>query len=271
MTKVVNRRVAIAGMGAVGRVVAAAIDAGMPGYRLSAVSVRRPERSEDFLASLRNRPPVVPVEQLADVADLVVECAPSAIFGDLATPVIERGKELVVLSAGALLDHWDLVDRAGQTGAVIRVPSGALLALDAVQAAARGEIRSVRMTTRKPVTGLLGAPYLAEVGIDLTNATEPIRVFKGSAREGGRGFPANLNVAVALSLAGIGPDRTELEIWADPALTRNTHKIVVDADSASFSFSIENVPTENAKTGRITALSVLALLSKMVSPLQIGT
>ncbi|MNV91678.1 L-aspartate dehydrogenase [compost metagenome] len=85
------------------------------------------------------------------------------------------------------------------------------------------------------------------------------------------GFPANLNVAVALSLAGIGPDRTRLDIWADPALKRNTHTIVVDADSASFSMTIENIPSENPKTGRITALSVLSLLRKIGSPLRVGS
>jgi aspartate dehydrogenase len=78
-------------------------------------------------------------------------------------------------------------------------------------------------------------------------------------------------VAVALSLAGIGPDRTELEIWADPALTRNTHRIDVVAEAATFSMSIENVPSENPKTGRITALSVIALLRKRASALQVGT
>ena len=79
--------------------------------------------------------------------------------------------------------------------------------------------------------------------------TESICVFRGSAREAAIGFPANINVAVALSLAGIGPDRTTIEIWADPAGTRNVHHIEVEADSARFSMSIENIPSENPKTG----------------------
>jgi aspartate dehydrogenase len=96
-------------------------------------------------------------------------------------------------------------------------------------------------------------------------------IFEGTAREGARGFPANVNVAAALSLAGFGPDRTRLEIWADPDLDRNTHSIEVDADSARFSMSIANVPSENPKTGRITALSVIALLRKLNAPLRVGT
>jgi aspartate dehydrogenase len=151
------------------------------------------------------------------------------------------------------------------------VPAGALLGLDAVTAAAEGEIHSVRMVTRKPVKGLLGAPYLVRHGIDIAGLTAPKRVFYGSAREAARGFPENVNVAAALSLAGIGPDRTTLEIWADPALTRNVHRVVVESDAARFEMGIENVPSENPKTGRITAQSALASLRKLRAPLSIGT
>ena len=75
----------------------------------------------------------------------------------------------------------------------------------------------------------------------------------------------------ALSLAGIGPDRTTIEIWADPSVSRNCHQIKVEFDLASFTMSIENIPSENPKTGRITALSVIAALRKLTSPLQVGT
>ena len=138
-------------------------------------------------------------------------------------------------------------------------------------AAAEGEIRAVRMITRKPVRGLAGAPYLAEHNIEIADITEPLCVFRGTPREAAAGFPANLNVAVALSLAGIGPDKTTLEIWADPALTRNTHRIEVDLDSASFSMAIENIPSDNPRTGRITALSVIAYLRKLSAPLRVGS
>lgn len=271
MTSRVPLRVSVAGLGAVGRTVTTALDAGLPGFQLAAVSVRRPERSADFLDGLSNPTRVLPLSELADVSDIVVECAPAAVFAELARPVVAAGKDLVVLSSGALLDHWDLVDEAERTGARIRVPSGALLALDAVQAAALGSISSVSMVTRKPLAGLEGAPYLAERGVDLAQVTEPHRLFSGTARQAAKAFPANLNVAVALSLAGTGPDRTRLEVWADPTVTRNTHRVVVESDSARLDFTIENIPTDNAATGRITALSVLALLRKMTASLQIGT
>jgi len=148
---------------------------------------------------------------------------------------------------------------------------GALVGLDAVTAAAEGKIRSVRLTTRKPPASLAGAPYLEQHGVSLEGITEPRRVFAGSAREAATGFPANMNVAAALALAGIGPERTTVEIWADPGVSRNCHTIDVDADSAHFTMAIQNIPSENAKTGRITALSVLAALKKLNAPVRIGT
>jgi aspartate dehydrogenase len=80
-----------------------------------------------------------------------------------------------------------------------------------------------------------------------------------------------VNVVAALSLAGIGPDRTMIDIWADPSVTRNCHVIDVESDSARFSLSIENIPSDNPKTGKIVALSVLAALRKLSAPLRIGT
>jgi aspartate dehydrogenase len=150
------------------------------------------------------------------------------------------------------------------------VPSGALPGLDAVNDAARGVIEPVTLVTRNPVQGFLGAPFLTENKIDIAGITEPMRVFKGSARRAAAGFPANLNVAAALSLARIGPDRTQLEIWADPALSRNVHSIHVKSDSAEFEMTVGNVPLANPKTGRITALSVIGALRRRNAQRRIG-
>ena len=116
------------------------------------------------------------------------------------------------------------------------------------------------------------APYLQRQGIDLGGLAEPLKVFEGPARAAAEAFPANVNVAAALALAGIGPDRTTVELWADPGVARNTHTVEVEADSARFRMSIEGVPSaENPRTGRLTPLSVIATLRRLVSPLQVGT
>jgi aspartate dehydrogenase len=265
-------RVAIGGFGAIGKVVGQRLDRGMEGLILAAVSARDVGRAESAMAGFARPVPVLPLSRLADDAEIVVECAPAGLLRELAEPALARGRLVMVLSCGALLDNFDLVELARRHGGRILVPSGALLGLDAVAAAAEGAISSVHMITRKPPRGLLGAPYLVENAIDIGGLTRPECVFTGTAREAARGFPANVNVAAALALAGIGPDRTTIEIWADPTVTRNTHHIEVEAEAARLSMQIENVPTEeNPRTGRITAFSVVAALKKVSAPLAIGT
>lgn len=264
-------RVAVAGLGPIGTKVAEALDRGIDGLVLVAVSAQNPGKHRGWLSGLTRTPAILPIDQLSGVADIVIECAPSKLVRSIVAPFVGSGKTAVVLSAGALLDNEDLIELAKQNGGQIVVPTGALIGLDAVTAAAVGKIHSVRMVTRKPVLGLAGAPYIVENNIDIESITEPLRIFEGTAREAAKGFPANLNVAVALSLAGIGPDRTRLEIWADPTVTRNMHRVDVESDSARFSMSIENIPSENPKTGRITALSIIAWLRKQRAALRVGT
>jgi len=264
--------VALAGLGAIGGEVARRlVNDAIPGVTLTAVAVRDRTKARATLDRMGWSGPIVDVGELASMADLVVECAPAALMEEIARPVLSAGKKLVVLSVGALLPLPHLVDLARKHGGQIIVPTGALLGLDAVCAAAEGNIQSVQMTTRKPPNGLAGAPYLIEKGIQVEGIREPLRVFSGTAREAAKGFPANVNVAAALSLAGIGPDRTRIDIWADPTVTRNTHRIQVQSDSASIDMTIENIPSENPKTGRITALSVIATLRKLHAPMRVGT
>jgi aspartate dehydrogenase len=266
-------RLAIAGLGAIGLTVARRIDAGgVPGLALAAAAVRDRDKVRRATADFRDPPRLVDIAALAELADVVVECLPAEQFAAVAGPAIERGRIFMPLSVGALIDHMALVERARETGARIIVPTGALLGLDAVRAAAEGTIASVTIVTRKPPAGLAGAPLLLERGISVEGLDKPLRIFEGSAREAIAGFPANVNVAVALALAGIGPDRTRAEIWADPGVTRNTHTIVLRSDSSDLTMTIENIPDpDNPRTGKITAQSVLAALRRLTAPLVVGS
>jgi aspartate dehydrogenase len=266
-----NLRVAVGGFGAIGKTLAQRLDHGIEGLTLAAVSARDTARAAAAMADFARPVPVLALARLWEAADIVVECAPATFLREVAEPALAHGRTVMVLSAGALLDNFDLVDLARREGGRILVPTGALLGLDAVAAAAESKITRVHMITRKPPGGLAGAPYLEQHGIGVDAIEAAKCVFRGSAREAARGFPANVNVAAALALAGIGPERTTIEIWADPGETRNTHRIEVEADAARFSMQIENVPSENPKTGRMTPLSVIAALKKLVSPLAIGT
>ena len=260
-------RVGIAGYGAIGREVARRVLAGVPGVRLAAVAVRTP----DAVPPPAEGVTMTDAAGLPALADVVVECAPAAAFLQIVEPALRAGRTVIVLSCAALLRHKHLSELARAHAGRILVPTGALLGLDAVAAAAEGTIHSVRMRTRKPPLGLAGAPHLLENRIEVEGLTEPLLVFSGSAREAAIGFPANVNVAAALSLAGIGPDRTTIEIWADPGVTRNLHRIELDSDAAKLSMEIENLPSENPRTGKITAQSVVALLRKMRATVAVGT
>lgn len=263
--------VGIGGFGAVGRKVAEALDRGVEGLTLKAVSAQDHEKAKRNMSGFANPVPVVGLAELAD-CDIVVEGLPAAVFDEIADPAIARGRIFVPTSVGQLLPRPDLVERAKASGARIVAPTGALLGLDAVRAAAEGEIRSVTMVTRKPPGGLKGAPHLVDNDISVDGLNEPKLVFSGSAREGAIGFPANVNVAAALALAGVGPDATRLEVWADPTVERNMHRIEVDADSCSFTLEIANVPSEeNPRTGKNTALSVIACLKGLTGTLKVGS
>ena len=266
-----TRTVAIGGLGAIGLPLARALDDGVDGLALVAIAARDHAKASANLARFRHKPRIVPLEALAE-ADIVVEAAPAAMFETIAHAAIEAGRVLIPASVGALLPRMHLVSRARATGARIVVPTGALLGLDAVRAAAEGPVDSVTIITRKPPAGLEGAPHLIRHNIDVTNLAAPLLVFEGNAFDAAAGFPANVNVAAALALAGIGPARTRVQIWADPGVTRNTHTIQVEADVARFTMTIENVPSaDNPRTGKLTPLSVLSCLRGLVSTLKVGS
>ena len=265
-------RIAIAGLGAIGKSIAITLSQGrVPGVVLTAVSAKNLERAQSFVNTLAHPVKVLPIAELEKEADLLIECAPAALLPEIAGPFLNAQKQVIVLSVGALLFHPELLERAKKEGAIIHVPTGALIGLDAMIAAAEGKIHSVRMMTRKPPAGLAGAPHLLANNICIDGLTEPKLVFSGNARDAAKGFPANLNTVVALALAGIGPEHTLLEIWADPNVVRNSHSITVESDAAQFTMTMENIPSENPKTSRIVAQSVIAMLRKMQSNFRIGT
>jgi aspartate dehydrogenase len=163
--------------------------------------------------------------------------------------------DLVVLSIGGLLDVAELE----AAGPVIHIPAGALGGLNAVQAMNVAGLESVELTSRKPPAGL---------GLDVNEETV---VFEGSAAEVIRKFPKNVNVAIALSFAGIGPERTRVRLVADPAVDRNTHHVVARGAAGEIEFISRNVPfPENPRTSYLAALSAIAMLRRLSATLQVG-
>jgi aspartate dehydrogenase len=265
-------KVGIVGFGSIGTEVARAIIKGIDNFSLYGVSSRSRENALKRISNLDHEIKIYDLDQLIENSDVIIDCAPKEAFRQIASECINKRKILITVSGSGILDNLDLEALAKKNKTQIILATGAILGLDALRAASESKINQVKMITRKPPNALSTAPFVIDNKINLENLSEPKLIFKGSASEGAKAFPANVNVAAAVGLAGIGADKTKLEIWADPNLDRNTHKVEVDADSAIFQMSIQNVQTpENPGTGKITGLSVVACLRGLKSPFKIGT
>ncbi|HVQ78169.1 MAG TPA: aspartate dehydrogenase [Candidatus Binatia bacterium] len=258
------RSVGIVGLGVIGQHVARALVAGLPGLALSGVAVRDPARATAY--------PTFDLAELIKRSDIVVEAATQQALLEFGPAVLEAGKDLMVLSVGALvevLDSWARL--ASDRGGRILVPSGAIAGLDGIKGAREGSLRAVTMETRKPPRGLAGAPWIEQNRIDLAAIREETLIFEGPASAAVKAFPANVNVVAAVSLAGIGPARTAIRIYAVPGLDRNQHRVTAEGEFGRLRIEIENVPSENPRTGKLSYLSAIAMLRDLAAPIHVGT
>ncbi|MGH7768433.1 MAG: aspartate dehydrogenase [Candidatus Binatia bacterium] len=265
------KSIGIVGCGAIGRALLKAADAGKLSGPVAGVTSATEKTAREFLAMLLKPPPYLDLSRLIAESDLVIEAAGGRVVPELAEKVFAAGKDLMVISVGALLDHPEIIAAARARGRRLFIPSGAIAGLDGVKSACAGQVSSVTITTRKPPNGLDGAPYLAERGISLAGLQEEREVFSGTAREACRGFPANVNVTAAVSLAGLGPDKTRVSIRAVPGLQRNCHDVEVEGEFGRLAVHIENVPSENPRTGKLTALSIIRSINDAADSVRVGT
>jgi aspartate dehydrogenase len=241
------------------------------GATIAGVASRTAGTALEFLDTLDTPPPYLAIDELVERSSLLIETAGGHVVPSLAEAAFDAGKDLMVISIGALLEHPEVIDRAREDGCRLYAPSGAIAGLDGIKSACQGHVDRVEMVSRKPLAALEGAPYLVENEIPIAGMEEAQEVFRGTAREACRGFPSNLNVSAAVSLAGIGPDRTTVRIVADPALSRNCHDITVEGEFGLLQVHIENIPSENPKTGRLTAMSIIRSVRDVFDPVRIGT
>jgi aspartate dehydrogenase len=264
-------RVGVFGLGTIGRQVCRALDAGIEGLSLSGAIARDQAKAEEFLRSLTRGALFGSTAELIASSDLVVEAATQSALRELAPQVLAAGRDLMVMSCGALLDRGDWVALAEQNGCRILVPSGGIAGLDAVKAARVGEVRRVAIESRKAPLKWAGAPYVEQHAIDLDAITRETVLFEGSSVEACSAFPANLNVVAALSMAGVGGERTAVRILAVPGLERNAHRITVEGEFGTLDVSIENIPSENPRTAKLAYLSAIAMLRELGATLRVGT
>lgn len=266
-------RIGIAGFGNVGFDVAQRLTRGViPDVSVSAVTATNLDRARERAAAIDPRPLVVPLAELAHHCDIVVESATADALPEIARAVLPAGKALTIVSAAGLLMFPEIAAFAREHRARVRICSGALPGLDILRCAREGSIRSVKLTSRIKPGSMAHEPYIRQRGLVLDPApATPVKVFDGSAAEAGQAFPRHFNVAIALSLAGIGLERTRVEVWVDASVPGAIHRVEVDAEDIQLSMESRNRPSANPRTSRIVAPSIIATLRGMIEPFVVGS
>jgi aspartate dehydrogenase len=221
-------------------------------------------------------PFVVGVQRLVEARpEIVIEAASHEAVREHAEALLSAGIAVIVLSGGALADDGlrERLERGSREHrAPLYVPSGGIGGLDALKAACAAGVDEVTITVTKPPAAWKGIPYVERMKIDLDHLPGPVTLFEGTAREGVPHFPANVNIAAVLSLAGVGFDRTRLKVVADPALKFNTHFITIKGATGTIEMRFESVPSpDNPKTALLACYSALAAFRQFSSTVRYGT
>jgi aspartate dehydrogenase len=274
-----EKTIALIGCGAIGTSLADALNEGkIPNAKLVAIFDIIPERANSLTKTLKQS--VInskTIDELLNLKpNLAIEAASQAAVHEYAERILTSGVDLLIMSTGALLNeelYFHLQKAAEEHHTRIYVPTGAIGAIDAIRATAIGGLKEVTLTTRKPPQSLAGAPFFRTNKIDLTKINNPQLIYEGPAREAITLFPANVNVAAILSLAGLGAERTKVRIIADPTIKANIHRIEAVGNSGKISIELENQPHPmNPKTSFLAVLSALELLRQICNPMiKIGT
>ena len=270
-------RIGLLGGGTIARLFLDQVRAGKMGEAQAvAVAGRAGGSRSRRLAAEYGVPHVVGPEALiAARPDVVVEAASHDAVREYGETLLTHRIALIVLSGGALVDdalRQRLERAAAAQGALLYVPSGGIGGLDALKAACAAGAVEVSIAVTKPPAAWRNIPFVERLGIDLDGLREAVTLFEGTAREGVPHFPANVNIAAVLALAGVGFDRTRLKVVADPALRFNTHFIRIKGPTGTVDLKFESVPSpDNPKTAMLACYSALAALRQFASPVRYGT
>jgi len=253
-------KVGIVGCGAIGSEVARAASAMTEVTELWLFDI-----DPDAPALLKSLPRTHIAASAADLlrhVDLVVECANKGVVQTVVRDALATGKKAMLMTIGALADdalREELTGLARKHGGKIYIPSGAVMGVDGVKAAAAADLKSVTLVTTKPPAGL-------DKKLDRWTL-----LFSGPAREAVQRFPKNVNVAATLSLAGLGFDQTHVQVAVDPLATRNSHKVIIEGNFGRARIEVENLPSPtNPATSYLASLSAIAMLRRILSPIEIG-
>lgn len=266
-------RIGLVGCGAIGGRLAKEIQNRFRGIaRLSGICDDNPKAAQRLKRQLRTSVPILSPSRLIRRSDLLIEAASAKAVSELLPKAIAARRAMMVMSTGGLLRRPQLLREAAAARIPVYLPSGALVGLDGIKAAAVGTLRRVTLTTRKPPRAFSGAPGVARRRIDLNRIRTPRVLFQGSAEKAVAAFPQNVNVAATLSLAGIGAKRTYVRVIADPTIRENLHELEAVGSFGKLAVRTENRPSqENPKTSRLAVLSAIATLRQVLNSVKVGT
>jgi aspartate dehydrogenase len=261
-----ERKVGLLGCGTIGSQLALAVDSNkVANASLVALFDVAEGSLQNLKAKLQSNPKAYSdfAGFLSSGADIVIEAASQDAVRTFGRPVLESGKDLMVMSVGALADGGflaELIQAAAKKGRRIYLPTGAIAGIDAIRSV-RHLLESVTLTTTKSPKALAGAPFFETSKVKLDEITKSTVIYEGTAANAVSAFPANINVAAVLSLAGIGVDKTKVRIVADPQATTNQHEIIATGSFGEIKITVNNVPSPgNPKTSFLAVLSAIECL-----------
>jgi aspartate dehydrogenase len=263
-----KKNIGLIGCGAIGTNLALALESGsIANASIIALFDIVDSSAKNLKSKLKSSPEVYPDfgSFLGSSSDIIIEAASQEAVRKFGTSIIEASKDLMVMSVGALVDRAfmsELLDVAATKKGCCRiyVPTGAIAGIDAIRSV-RHHVHSIMLTTTKSSKALAGAPFFETRKVRLDDITKPTVIYEGSAAEAVKMFPANVNVAAVLSLAGLGVDKTMVRIIVNPKATTNQHEIVATGSFGDIKITVNNVPIpENPKTSFLAVLSALECL-----------
>jgi len=265
--------VLIIGCGSIGTVIARAADR-MDDVESVLLYDIDNSKAEQLAASLKNSEVLGTVDFRDTEADLVIEAAGQKAAKDMVPSALENGMDAMIMSVGAFADKG-FQDRCysavSKFDSIVLIPSGAVAGVDALKGAGRAKLELVKLTTTKPPKGLTGVKYLQDKGVIVEEIKERTTLYSGPASQAVQYFPANVNVAATISLAGIGFERTQVEVVCDPTASVNSHHLFAKGDFGEMEATTRNLPSpDNPRTSYLASLSATSTLKEYIDRVWIG-
>jgi aspartate dehydrogenase len=263
-----QKKVGLVGCGTIGTQLALAIESGnIANASLLGLFDIVNSNAKSLKSKLKSNPELYADSEglVNSSSDIIIEAASQQAVREFGKPIVEANKDIMIMSVGALADKTflaELLELAAVTKGRSRiyVPTGAIAGIDAIRTV-RNHLDSLMLTTTKSPKALAGAPFFETSEVSLENITKITAIYEGSAAEAVKLFPANVNVAAVLSLAGIGADKTKVRIVVDPQATTNQHEIMATGSFGDIKITVNNVTSPgNPKTSFLAILSAIECL-----------